>query len=585
MDDKHKETPEEMENITQNAPDEPENELIEQPNEPLKPEQEPSDTTQNQEPTNNESSENEAEEEIKLPDDEATPEYDSRIVAEMEKNSYNKANQFRKYFANLKSYLVIFGFMAFGTFVYNVYTKFQENKDKANLAYVKEKDFDLNAMNVDNFSLYSAAIDGRIEDLNKQQEEQGKSIDRIEKNLETLGKSQVDLLDSVRNNNKKIEELITSNNDLLKKQIGETKDDAFSRIKKLGDELSSKFNAVKTETEARLAEAERKRANMVGSGGSGAPRGKGEEEIMGDEEGESYNLLRTNIKVKRVSIKTMEEPQLEIEEQPQAAPRFIEISNSISKGVLLTSGDATVTGFGTQKDMPIMISLTDKILLANEHTLDARKCLVLGSGAGNITTESVEIRLVKLTCIFVDQDGSQWIAKGPIKGFVTDENGQNSVRGELVSREGKLFKSIMPLAFIQTGLEYVTRSASQATILGTGIAGGGLATSLNSGISSAGNTALTPIVTLYSQYARAMQPVVNIKAGREVGVVFYGDELIQIVPYNDHNVGDGFIDMSNKVASNGRSRADIGLYDDKPMVDNNFDYLVPKVKYEEGDDE
>ena len=485
--------------------------------------------------------------------------------------TYNRVTIFKKYFSNLKIWGICFGLICLGVFIYNVYKSYIEKREEAKIAYVREKDFNIDGMNVDNFSLYSASIDSRIDGVNKRQDELFNDLSEVKSNVSNLFKSQNEVIETVKKNNKDLKEY-------LQKRDEQEKQDKQNLTNIFTKELDNKINNLHTSFQEEIAQAiqREKNTNQV----SENVKNNDLDSIV-DEDPDKIKYVSTKIRARRIDIKTsIDEPQ-EVDSDIQK--KFIEITTSISKGILISGGLASVTGFGQAKDLPIFIQLTKKILLANDKTLDMRKCLLVGSGVGSVNSNSVDVRLVKLDCIFTDQDGKNWHAAGMVKGYLMDENGQADIKGELISKEGKILRATLPLAFIQTGLDYVSRSASSTTILGTGYGAGNLPTSLNSGLSTAGNTTLNQIATMYAQYARAMQPEVQIKAGRQVSVAFYGGEILELKPYQDQELSDGYINTSNN-QENKETRSGVGLAKNRPMKNNNFDYLVPHPQYADYED-
>lgn len=465
-------------------------------------------------------------------------EYNYKDVKLKEKDEYNRYNAIRKYFTKLKIYLIIFIVFSLSVLVYQTVKIVIKKQNEQKLENIKSKEFVLDSMNVDNFSLYTAANDSNIKELKTKQEEIDSLLGEIQKNIGILSDSQIKVFEELKNNNKIINNAIEElkhqgKNDKeniinIKKELAETQDLIAKQIKNLEEKIiqNAKQNIVLDKTQTQN------------------DNNKFNEEYVQDNLQKWIELPNS---VQRIHLfDQVEETSLISQETNEKDDLTLQISSSISKGILVTAGSASVIGMGSQKDTPFLISLKEKILLANNKSLDMRKCLLIGSGIGDVVSESVEIRLVKLTCIFVDEKEKQWIAEGEVKGYITDENGSIGVKGELISKEGKLLRATFPLAFIQTGLDYLSRSASNTTILGSGYGSSDLSASLNSGLSTAGNTTLNQVATIYGQYARAMQPKISVKAGRVVSVIFYGGETILLKPYKDQNVESGYIKINPK---------------------------------------
>ncbi|PAF53828.1 hypothetical protein BKH42_03610 [Helicobacter sp. 13S00482-2] len=209
----------------------------------------------------------------------------------------------------------------------------------------------------------------------------------------------------------------------------------------------------------------------------------------------------------------------------------------VAQAILLNGGDASVANMGNQEDSPVALSLLTKMSIANGEYTNVEDCLLLGNAIGNMNTERANIRLTKISCIFKDKQGNKYRAEGAIKGWIYDETSNLGVGGKLITKEGKIIRATLPLAAAQTGLDYITRKASNVSLVGGGYSD--LTAALGSGGSSAATQTISKMTDIYTKYLDAMTPSINFKGGRKVSILFQGGESIPLVPYDDKNNFDG----------------------------------------------
>lgn len=251
---------------------------------------------------------------------------------------------------------------------------------------------------------------------------------------------------------------------------------------------------------------------------------------------EEYVMYKPNIKISQPDI----EPQ-EVEKIPQST---FDIPLGIAEAILVNGGDATIANMGNQEDSPVSLSLLTKMSIANGEYTNVENCLLLGNAIGNMNTERANIRLTKISCIFKDKQGNKYKAEGPIKGWVYDETSNLGVGGRLVTKEGKIIRATLPLAAIQTGLDYVTRKATNISVVGGGYSD--LSAALGTGGSSAASETVSKMTDIYQKYLDAMTPTINFKGGRKVSILFQGGESLNLVPYDDKNEFNGDTIIENQ---------------------------------------
>lgn len=195
--------------------------------------------------------------------------------------------------------------------------------------------------------------------------------------------------------------------------------------------------------------------------------------------------------------------------------------------VITTGAAASVSVTGQADPRPVLMRITGRARTAADGRggvleADIRGCTIVGEARGDLSSERVYVRLRTMTC-----RRGRGVVETPVQGFVAG-TGQAGVRGSVITREGDLVeKSAMagvlsgfggaaaqglrPPAIVGTAADGTVRRPSDREILeDAGKAG------LAQGIGNAGDR----LAQYYINRAEQYQPVVSLKGGAPVEVVF-----------------------------------------------------------------
>ena len=197
-------------------------------------------------------------------------------------------------------------------------------------------------------------------------------------------------------------------------------------------------------------------------------------------------------------------------------------AGSYVKAVVMSGVDASV-GVNSQGDpRPVLFRVIGKakssVKGGKSQEVDLTGCTVTGAASGDLSSERVFVRLLKMTC----GRETESVTESDIEGYAA-ALGKAGIRGQVVSREGDFItKSFLagitsgigsgiaqrmstPMA-IPSGL--ATQRSSAKDILGSGV---------GKGIESSGNRLSDYLIERAEQY----QPVISIPAGLDVELVFH----------------------------------------------------------------
>lgn len=232
-------------------------------------------------------------------------------------------------------------------------------------------------------------------------------------------------------------------------------------------------------------------------------------------------------------------------------------AGSYAKAVLISSTDASV-GLSSQGDpRPVLFRILSKAKSAikdgsKQLETDVEGCTVTGAASGDLSSERVYIRLLKMSCAKGDK-----IVETSIEGYAADgSDGKAGIAGKVVSREGDLVAKSFVAGVVSGAGEGVSQKFQQGVTFRDGfstsnnlsnkdIAGQGL----GEGISKSSENLSEYLIQRAEQY----QPVVSIASGKEVELVFISGAYLdgRIIPQANNNNNQSKQGSSSNINSYG----------------------------------
>ena len=187
-------------------------------------------------------------------------------------------------------------------------------------------------------------------------------------------------------------------------------------------------------------------------------------------------------------------------------------------------GSTTVSaGIGASSNpQPVLLRLTDMGNLPNRIKGFLKDAMVIGAAYGELSSESVVIRLERIVKI----DKKQGIGIDiPVEGYVAGENGDSRIRGIVIDRAGAVVRTAAIGGFFSGVADYLTAGSRQSVTFepNSGLAqfspqGG--SKMLQQGASKGIGNAVEKYADFFIKRAEQMQPVIMIDGGRKVTIVF-----------------------------------------------------------------
>ena len=197
-------------------------------------------------------------------------------------------------------------------------------------------------------------------------------------------------------------------------------------------------------------------------------------------------------------------------------------AGTYARAVLI--GSVTVSaGIGASSNpKPVMLRISDTGNLPNNIKGFLKDAIVIGAAYGNLSSESVVIRLERI--VKIDKQKGIGIDI-PIKGYVAGENGDSEIRGMVFDRAGVLARSAAISGVLSGMAEYISTNNSSAVKFepNSGLAqfspqrGSKM---LEQGASKGIGNAVEKYADFVIKRAEQLQRVIKIDGGRKVTIVF-----------------------------------------------------------------
>lgn len=165
---------------------------------------------------------------------------------------------------------------------------------------------------------------------------------------------------------------------------------------------------------------------------------------------------------------------------------------------------------------PVLMQVTDMAQLPNSFRKNFRKCFIVGTGYGELSSERVIIRTEQLSC--VDTEGRA-LDIG-IKGWLSGDDGKPGLRGTVVSKQGAVLKNALITGLMSSFGQGLQAAANVSTTTGLGAvttvsAGKQMQAAAGAGVGGA----FDRMAQYYMKLADKLFPVVEVEAGRRGQVV------------------------------------------------------------------
>lgn len=184
----------------------------------------------------------------------------------------------------------------------------------------------------------------------------------------------------------------------------------------------------------------------------------------------------------------------------------------------LLGGMLAPTGGQAQSNpIPALIEVTDLSVLPNDFRADVARAFVTAEGYGDIASERVYLRLLRLSYIL--RDGR--VGEDKVEGVVYGPDGMLGVRGNLVQKQGQLLANAL-LSGVAAGIGQAF--AQSATVTSVSPLGATQTIDTNkiaqAGLGQGVGNAMNRLADYYISLAEQIHPVVEIYGDQKIDLVF-----------------------------------------------------------------
>jgi conjugal transfer pilus assembly protein TraB len=220
------------------------------------------------------------------------------------------------------------------------------------------------------------------------------------------------------------------------------------------------------------------------------------------------------------------------ETETSTIPPFT-IMPGFTKATIVTGAAVPTLTQAQNVSRPIWLSFSGETLIANNETMNIDECLLQAAATGDFASGVAEVRLSKISCSATNQEGQKFKLISPVKGWVYSETGQYGLKGRLISKEGTIIEKTIPLVVIEGLVKALENVGSSSNNIGDTSS---LGKSFSSGAAGGSSKVLGKISDYYLKILESLNPVIEVKAGRQVVVAFAGGESLKFEKYTPVDV-------------------------------------------------
>ncbi len=196
-------------------------------------------------------------------------------------------------------------------------------------------------------------------------------------------------------------------------------------------------------------------------------------------------------------------------------------AGTYAKAVLLGSVTVSAGINASANPKPVLLRISDFGNLPNKAKGFLKDAVVIGAAYGNLSSESVVIRLERI--VKIDKRRGLGIDI-PVKGYVAGENGDSEIRGTVFDRSGAVVRGAAVAGFFSGMASYLSENRNSVTFEPQS----GLAQfspergrkMMNKGLVEGMSEAANKYADFIIKRAEQLQPVIKLDGGRKLTIVF-----------------------------------------------------------------
>lgn len=245
---------------------------------------------------------------------------------------------------------------------------------------------------------------------------------------------------------------------------------------------------------------------------------------------EPRNVVITDF-VNHAVIKKVKTDKENIEKQKKLdakkPEKTYDVAMGFTKAYMITGAYAPVMGGKNINTIPVLLEAEGDIIIANDETESIDKCFLIGSAIGNVSSETIDIRISKLECILNNGTGK---IRGAIKGWVIGENGKPGVSAQLISKSGAYISRTILAGVMQGFSQALVNTTQKSQSTGSNI--NLLTNGTLQGAAQGTQDAFSMLADYYMKKAEETLPILEAQGGRNVSIMLNGGEQLSLTKFN-----------------------------------------------------
>lgn len=195
-------------------------------------------------------------------------------------------------------------------------------------------------------------------------------------------------------------------------------------------------------------------------------------------------------------------------------------AGSFAKAIILSGVRASTAVKALDDPKNLIIRIIDPGTLPRKFKSDLKDCHLVAAAIGDLPSESAEIRLEKLSCVEI---ATGEIIETEVAGYISGEDGQNGLRGRVVSTNEKYLRNAQVLGTL-SGLAKIPlpdkNSYNPLSIAFGQTKPMSMKQKAGNNLLEGASSSLEKVADYNIKMAESMAPVIETGTGRTVDVVF-----------------------------------------------------------------
>ena len=181
-------------------------------------------------------------------------------------------------------------------------------------------------------------------------------------------------------------------------------------------------------------------------------------------------------------------------------------------------------------DIPMLVQADHALVGPNKRRIDLRGCMVVLQVKGDLSTDRVVGKAMKLSCV---RDDGEHVSR-ELNGYLAGEDSTFGVTGQLITRQGRVIAAASVASLAEAAGTAVATAQQSTQVLSSPLGGtAGQVTNVDGSTlayvaGTSGSAAAGLIANWYLKYADQLLPAIAVGSGRDVWVVLL--DSVQVPP-------------------------------------------------------